>query len=187
MLILVFRLFSRVHQFTKVEMYGVYLPQSSEKGLEEFRDIQEEIFSSLGLELQILDMPECELGAQAYRKFDIESYFPGKDRWGELSSASDCTDYQSRRLNITLNNGHFPYTINGTACAVPRVIIAIMETHQTKDGSVCVPKCLQPYLGYDRIEKSRLPKLAPLKIKKKPERSKNLAKNDLETSKSGSV
>ncbi|KAF6207671.1 hypothetical protein GE061_016118 [Apolygus lucorum] len=161
----------RVHQFTKVEMYGVYLPEDSAQGLLDFRDIQEEFFNSLGLELQILDMPECELGAQAQRKFDIEAYFPGKDMWGELSSASDCTDYQSRRLNITYDSGRFAHTINGTACAIPRTIVAIMETHQCKDGTVLVPKCLVPYLGYDVIANSRLPKITPFKIKRKPVKS----------------
>uniref|UniRef100_A0A0K8TC34 serine--tRNA ligase n=1 Tax=Lygus hesperus TaxID=30085 RepID=A0A0K8TC34_LYGHE len=109
----------RVHQFTKVEMYGVYLPEESAEGLLHFRDIQEEFFNSLGLEIQILDMPECELGAQAHRKYDIEAYFPGKDFWGELSSASDCTDYQARRLNITYDSGKFPHTINGQLALFP--------------------------------------------------------------------
>ncbi|CAB0005730.1 unnamed protein product [Nesidiocoris tenuis] len=155
----------RVHQFTKVEMYGVYRPADSADGLDEFTQIQEEIYGNLGLELRVLDMPECELGAQAYRKFDVEAFMPGKRMWGEVSSASDCTDYQSRRLNLTTDEGLFPHTINGTACAVPRIIIALTETHQTRDGTIELPPCLVPYLGYDKIARSRLPKVVSCKPK----------------------
>ncbi|KAK9506187.1 hypothetical protein O3M35_008168 [Rhynocoris fuscipes] len=155
----------RVHQFTKVEMFGLTKDTESSELLEEFCHIQETLFSALGLYLRILDMPECELGSQAYRKFDIEGFMPGKKFWGELSSASNCTDFQTRRLGIQCEDGTYPHTINGTACAIPRLMIAILETNQRKDGSIEVPKNLIPYLGYETIYKSKIPPLSSFKIK----------------------
>lgn len=88
----------RVHQFTKVEMFSVCRPDQSEAVLEEFRDIELGLFDALGIHFQLLDMPACELGAPAYRKYDIEAWMPGREMYGEISSCSDCTDYQARRL-----------------------------------------------------------------------------------------
>merc|ERR1712032_1303313 len=92
-----------------------------------------------------------ELGAPAYRKYDMEAWMPGMEKWGEISSCSNCTDFQARRLNIrhketytTKGNLEFVHTLNGTACAVPRMIIAILETFQNEDGSVTVPEALRP-------------------------------------------
>uniref|UniRef100_A0A8D0CA21 serine--tRNA ligase n=1 Tax=Salvator merianae TaxID=96440 RepID=A0A8D0CA21_SALMN len=157
----------RVHQFTKVEMFGV---SASETGLEseallgEFLALQKEIFSELGLHYRVLDMPTQELGLPAYRKFDIEAWMPGYDRYGEISSTSNCTDYQSRRLNIMYYNQEgqlsYAHTVNGTACAVPRMLIAIIEANQCKDGSVRVPEVLQPLMGTEIIGK---PNYTPLK------------------------
>uniref|UniRef100_A0A1B6CCF4 serine--tRNA ligase n=1 Tax=Clastoptera arizonana TaxID=38151 RepID=A0A1B6CCF4_9HEMI len=135
----------RVHHFTKVEMFGVTRPEESSVLLEEFRNIQEELFISLGLHIQVLDMPLHELGAQAYRKFDVEAWMPGKKNWGEVSSCSDCTDFQSRRLSIK-SGEQYVHTVNGTACAVPRLIIALLETHQRSDGTVDIPQVLQPFM-----------------------------------------
>lgn len=126
-------------------MFGLSLPEKSDELLEEFCAFEEEQFSSLGLYLQVLDMPLHELGAQAYRKYDIEAWLPGKNIWGEISSCSNCTDYQSRRLNIKCNGKHV-HTVNGTACAVPRMAIALLETHQRKDGTINVPAPLQPFM-----------------------------------------
>ncbi|XP_069763868.1 serine--tRNA ligase, mitochondrial [Narcine bancroftii] len=157
----------RVHHFTKVEMFGVTAAETgneSKELLDEFVSLQKEIFSDLGLHYKILDMPTQELGLPAYRKFDIETWMPGRGDYGELSSASNCTDYQSRRLNMMYhdeaNRLKYAHTINGTACAVPRTLISILECNQMKDGSVRVPTVLQPYLGREVI---RQPKYSPLR------------------------
>lgn len=151
----------RVHQFTKVEMFGASTPNQSEDLLEEFRSIQEDIFSSFELYLQVLDMPPHELGAPAYRKYDIEAWLPSRSVFGEVSSCSNCTDYQSRRLNIQCFSENpalteFAHTVNGTACAIPRLIIAICETHQQEDGSIRIPQVLRPFMGHrDKIKPSK--------------------------------
>lgn len=153
----------RVHQFTKVEMFAVSSSCQSDSLLNEFVRIQEDIFTSLGLALRTLDMPPHELGAQAARKFDVEGWLPGKKKWGELSSASNCTDYQSRRLGITSKDSYL-HTINGTACAIPRLIIALLETYQEKDGSVVLPEVLEPFLRFRNISNCRLDKPNVLKL-----------------------
>ncbi|KAL7848556.1 hypothetical protein SRHO_G00201790 [Serrasalmus rhombeus] len=157
----------RVHHFNKVEMFGVTADETGEESsqlLDEFVSLQKEIFSSLKLHYRVLDMPTEELGPPAFRKYDIEAWMPGRGSFGEISSASNCTDYQSRRLNIFYERGDgslkYAHTVNATACAIPRTIIAILETHQTKEGTVRVPDALQPYLGLEVIEK---PKYTPLK------------------------
>lgn len=147
----------RVHHFTKVEMFGVTGPglEQSSQLLDEFLSLQVEILTELGLHFRVLDMPTQELGLPAYRKFDIEAWMPGRGRYGEVTSASNCTDFQSRRLYIMFETEtgelQFAHTVNATACAVPRVLIALLESNQQKDGSVLVPAALQPYLGTDRI------------------------------------
>uniref|UniRef100_A0A667XX30 Serine--tRNA ligase, mitochondrial n=1 Tax=Myripristis murdjan TaxID=586833 RepID=A0A667XX30_9TELE len=157
----------RVHHFNKVEMFGVTADETGEESshlLDEFVSLQKEIFSSLELHYRVLDMPTQELGPPAYRKYDIEAWMPGRNSYGEISSGSNCTDYQSRRLNILYEKEdgtlQYAHTVNATACAIPRTIIAILETHQTKEGTVRVPRALQPYLGLEVIEK---PKYSPLK------------------------
>ncbi|KAM7339993.1 hypothetical protein ACRRTK_000608 [Alexandromys fortis] len=147
----------RVHHFAKVEMFGVTAPglEQSSQLLDEFLSLQVEILTELGLHFRVLDMPTQELGLPAYRKFDIEAWMPGRGRYGEVTSASNCTDFQSRRLYIMFETEtgelQFAHTVNATACAVPRVLIALLESNQQKDGSVLVPTVLQPYLGTDRI------------------------------------
>lgn len=147
----------RVHHFTKVEMFGVTIPgmEQSSKLLDEFLSLQVEILTELGLHFRVLDMPTQELGLPAYRKFDIEAWMPGRRRYGEVTSASNCTDFQSRRLHIMIETEagelQFAHTVNATACAVPRLLIALLESNQQKDGSVLVPDALQPYLATDRI------------------------------------
>ncbi|XP_074497413.1 serine--tRNA ligase, mitochondrial [Sebastes fasciatus] len=157
----------RVHHFNKVEMFGVTADETGEESsqlLDEFISLQKEMFSALELHYRVLDMPTQELGPPAYRKYDIEAWMPGRDSYGEISSGSNCTDYQSRRLNILYEREdgslQYAHTVNATACAIPRTIIAILETHQTKEGTVRVPRALQPYLGLEVIE---TPKYAPLK------------------------
>lgn len=155
----------RVHQFTKVEMFSVCRPYQSESLLDEFRDIEIDLFKSLGLHFQLLDMPPNELGAPAYRKYDIEAWMEGRQFFGEISSCSNCTDYQSRRLDIRMKGtDEFAHTVNGTACAIPRMLIAIVESFQREDGSIHVPKPLQRYMKKDRIVKKKvLPELKLVK------------------------
>ena len=141
----------RVHQFSKVEMFAFCTPEQSEAELHAMVERQTDLLSQLGLHGRVLDMPTEELGASAYRKFDVEVYMPGRGTWGEVCSASNCTDYQSRRLGIEYQpqgaKKTFVHTINATAIAVPRIILALLETHQLEDGRVRVPDVLQPYLG----------------------------------------
>lgn len=145
----------RVHQFTKVEMFSVCHSSQSESMLNEFRDIEISLFDKLGLHFKLLDMPPNELGAPAYRKYDIEAWMPGRKMWGEISSCSNCTDYQARRLNIKFDD-EFAHTVNGTACAIPRMLIAIIETFQRGDGTILIPKELQTYMKKEKIAKRKI-------------------------------
>ncbi|XP_030020316.2 serine--tRNA ligase, mitochondrial [Manduca sexta] len=161
----------RVHQFTKVEMFIVTIPEQSEDMLEYIRSVQEELFAPLGFHMQILDMPPHELGAPAYRKYDIEAFMPGRKTFGEISSCSNCTDYQSRRLNIKYiasNKNTYVHTLNGTACAVPRTLIALLETHQDPKGKIYIPKVLQPYMDEKEYigKNMNVPELKLVKIKR---------------------
>ncbi|KAG5683712.1 hypothetical protein PVAND_012977 [Polypedilum vanderplanki] len=155
----------RVHQFTKVEMFSVCSPAQSEDILNEFKEIEIALFNKLGLHFKLLDMPPHELGAPAYRKYDIETFMPGRKIWGEISSCSNCTDYQSRRLNITIDeSAEFAHTVNGTACAIPRMLIAIIESFQNEKGFIEIPKVLQPYMKKDKIVKQKvIPELKLIK------------------------
>lgn len=154
----------RVHQFTKVEMFAVCHSTESTAMLDEFRELEINLFKGIGLHFQLLDMPPCELGAPAYRKFDIEAWMPGRKMWGEISSCSNCTDYQSRRLNIRDGSDGFAHTVNGTACAIPRMLIAIIESFQRDDGSIGIPKVLQKFMRSDKIVKRKvLPELKLVK------------------------
>ncbi|XP_054713460.1 serine--tRNA ligase, mitochondrial-like [Uloborus diversus] len=162
----------RVHQFTKVEMFGVTANEvgnESEDLLSEFVQIQEEIFSEIGLHFKIMEMPPCDLGLPAYHKIDMETWIPNQKIYGEISSASNCTDYQSRRLNIKYvsprtKKDNFCHTVNGTASAIPRLLIAIVENFQNLDGSITVPKPLQDFLQKEIISE----KLAENLVCKKP-------------------
>ncbi|KAI0156416.1 hypothetical protein GGR57DRAFT_463379 [Xylariaceae sp. FL1272] len=157
----------RVHEFTKVEMFAWTAPDhdATEDVFDEMVDIQTEILSSLGLHCRVLEMPSTDLGASAYRKIDIEAFFPSRaaqglnDGWGEVTSASICTDYQSRRLGTRLRGDggkgmDFPWTVNGTAIAIPRVLAAVLENGWVEEGGyVDVPECLRPWMdGLERIE-----------------------------------
>ncbi|KAG8090552.1 hypothetical protein GUJ93_ZPchr0011g28748 [Zizania palustris] len=153
----------RVHQFSKVEMFVFCRPEESDKCHEELITIEEDLYASLGLHFKTLDMATGDLGAPAYRKFDVEAWMPGLDRYGEISSASNCTDYQSRRLGIRFRPSpadpapkkgkgssgptQFVHTLNATAVAVPRLIICILENFQQEDGTVVIPEPLRPFMG----------------------------------------
>lgn len=129
----------RVHCFTKVEMFATCLPSQSEPLLEEFRDIQRRLFEGLGICFKLYDMPVHDLGAPAYRKYDIEAWMPSRNEFGEISSTSNCTDYQAKRLNVYYQDGAnklHAHTVNGTACAIPRMIIALLEQNQVRDNTI---------------------------------------------------
>ncbi|CAK9808856.1 Serine--tRNA ligase, mitochondrial [Anthophora quadrimaculata] len=147
----------RVHQFTKVEMFVCSDHKNSTEQFQELQEIQENLFSSLNLHFRIVDMPPHDLGAPAYRKVDMDGWMPGRKLYGELSSCSNCTDYQSRRLSIKYKtkDGELlhVHTLNGTACAIPRMLIALCETHQTKHARIQVPEILIPYMNKSLIKK----------------------------------
>lgn len=140
----------RVHQFTKVEMFVYSRPEDSPKMHQEILAEEEAIWQELGIPYRVLEMCAADLGAQAARKFDIEAWMPGRGDWGEVTSASNTTDYQARRLGIKYRDGdgnlEFAHTLNGTAIAASRAIIAILENCQKEDGSVRVPEALIPYM-----------------------------------------
>jgi seryl-tRNA synthetase len=145
----------RVHQFTKVEMFAYTTPESSDAMHQKLLALEEEIFTALEIPYRVLDICSGDLGGPAYRKYDLEAWMPGRGEageYGEVTSTSDCTDYQSRRLNIRYKPAagkgtRFVHTLNGTAVALSRAIIAILENHQRADGRIDVPKALQPFMG----------------------------------------
>jgi seryl-tRNA synthetase len=155
----------RVHQFTKLEMFVYCLPEESGRFQEERRSIEEEIFEGLDIPFRVVDTCTGDLGAPAYRKWDLEAWMPGRASlpgrnngdWGEVTSTSNCTDYQARRLNIRYKDADgknkFVHMLNGTAIAISRAIIAVLENFQQADGSVRLPRALAPYCGFDTIKK----------------------------------
>ncbi len=137
----------RVHQFTKLEMFIFCHPDHSEEMHDELLALEEKIYQDLNIPYRIVDVCTGDLGAQAYRKFDLEAWMPGRGRWGEITSASNCGDYQARRLNIRFKDkktgkNRFAHLLNGTAIAVSRTLIALLENGQQSDGSIRLPECL---------------------------------------------
>ena len=150
----------RVHQFSKLEMFIYCLPEESDAFHKEILSIEEEIFQGLGIPYRIVDTATGDLGAPAYRKFDIEAWMPGRGdegEYGEVTSTSNCTDYQARSLNIRYRDDDgklkFVHMLNGTAMALSRAVVAVMENYQEEDGSIRIPEALVPYCGFDRIER----------------------------------
>jgi seryl-tRNA synthetase len=149
----------RVHQFTKVEMFAFTRPEDSEAMHAELLRIEERIWQKLEIPYRVLDIATGDLGAPAWRKFDIEAWLPGrgeKGDYGEVTSASNCTDFQARRLKTRFRRKgakktELVHTLNGTAVAISRALIALLENHQQADGSVKIPQALRPYLGRDTI------------------------------------
>src|SRR3954465_10875453 len=149
----------RVHQFTKVEMFAFTLPEQSDETLEYFCRLECEIFDGLGIPYRVIDTASGDLGGPAYRKYDLEAWMPGRGdagEFGEVTSASNCTDYQSRRLNIRVRKKgekgtQFVHTLNGTAVAISRALIAVIENYQQADASIVVPEPLRKWVGKDRI------------------------------------
>jgi seryl-tRNA synthetase len=147
----------RVHQFTKLEMFVFCKPEESEKWHKKIVEIEQEIFRGLEIPYRTVDICTGDIGAVAYRKFDLEGWMPGRADYGEITSASNCTDYQARNLGIKYRkeNGETEYlhTLNGTGIAISRALIVILENNQQKDGSVLVPKVLQKWVGQDKISR----------------------------------
>ncbi|KAJ3771984.1 hypothetical protein FB446DRAFT_789098 [Lentinula raphanica] len=145
----------RVHQFTKVELFAVTKADESESMMEEIRQVQASILRGLDLPVRTLDMPSEELGASAYRKYDMEAWMPGRGGWGEVTSLSNCTDYQARRLNVRYHieankQNLFAHTLNGTAAAIPRLIVALVENGVRFDEAgepitIVLPAVLKQY------------------------------------------
>jgi seryl-tRNA synthetase len=165
----------RLHQFSKVELFAFVDPSSdstigSESMFSSLTQFQIELFSDLGIHFRVLEMPTEELGASAHRKWDMEAWMPCRSdpttpgslgAYGEISSTSDCSDFQSRRLNVRVKKSSdnvFVHTLNATALAVPRIVLTLLETHQLEDGSVRIPDVLLPLMGGKAI-------LTPLKSK----------------------
>ncbi len=150
----------RVHQFTKVEMFAFTQPDTSESVHERMRELECEMFDALEVPYRVIDTASGDLGGPAYRKYDLEAWMPGRGEsgeWGEVTSTSNCTDFQARRLNVRFRRPgqkgtEFVHTLNGTAVATGRAMIAVVENHQRADGSVNVPKVLRPWVGRDTLE-----------------------------------
>jgi len=146
----------RVHQFTKLEMFAFTLPEQSDAILEYLRSLECRIFDGLGIPYRVIDTASGDLGGPAYRKYDLEAWMPGRGEWGEVTSTSNCTDYQARRLEIRYRSKgekgtRFLHTLNGTAVAITRALIAILENYQQADGSVIIPEALRDWVGKERI------------------------------------
>ncbi len=149
----------RVHQFTKVEMFAFTLPEESDTMLDQLCQLECRIFDALGIPYRVVDTATGDLGGPAYRKFDLEAWMPGRGdggEFGEVTSTSNCTDYQARRLNIRYRTKgekgtRLAHTLNGTAIATSRAMIAVMENYQQADGSIAVPEVLRPLMGKDVI------------------------------------
>ncbi len=173
----------RVHQFTKVEMFIYCLPEDSPKMHDYLLSIEEKIYQKLEIPYRVMDIVSGDLGSPAIRKFDIEGWMPGRGDYGEITSTSNCTDYQAARLNIKYekilgtssgkdSKGNIPkniqifetpmppekgyvHMLNGTAIAISRALIVLLENNQEKDGSIKIPKVLVPFMGKERITSLR--------------------------------
>ncbi|MEV8020538.1 serine--tRNA ligase [Streptomyces sp. NPDC086554] len=140
----------RVHQFDKVEMFSYVDPADAENEHKRLLEWEKQWLTGLGLPFQVIDVATGDLGSSASRKYDCEAWIPTQGKYRELTSASNCDGFQARRLSIRVRDGKKVQplsTLNGTLCAVPRTIVAILENHQQADGSVWVPEVLRPYLG----------------------------------------
>lgn len=145
----------RVHQFDKVEMFSFCAPEDAAAEHERLLGWEKEFLNALEIPYRVIDVATGDLGSSAVRKFDCEAWIPTQNAYREVTSTSNCTEFQSRRLNIRYKdeNGTRPVaTLNGTLCAIPRIIVAILENHQQADGSVNIPKALVPFLGKSRFE-----------------------------------
>jgi seryl-tRNA synthetase len=145
----------RVHQFDKVEMFVFTDPEGSVEEHERLLPIEEKMVGELAVPYRVVNVAAGDLGASAAKKYDIEAWFPGEQNYREIISCSNTTDFQARRLKIRMKTdrgNEVVHTLNGTACAVGRTILAMIENHQQPDGSVVIPSALVPYTGFDLIE-----------------------------------
>ena len=147
----------RVHQFDKVEMYQIVAPEQSDATLQELVGHAEDVCGALEIPHRVLELCAGDLGFQSAKSYDVELWSPASGEWLEVSSCSNCTDFQARRANIRFrrertSRPEYVHTLNGSGLALPRVIIAILESYQQADGSVEVPKVLRPYLGQEVLE-----------------------------------
>jgi len=149
----------RVHQFSKVEMFVFCAPEQSEAMHLEILRHEENIFKALEIPFRVVNICSGDLGGPAYRKYDLEAWMwgreEGKGGWGEVTSASNCTDYQARRLNVKCKQVDgstvIAHTLNGTAISIARALIALLENHQQPDGTIRIPAALVPFCGFDHI------------------------------------
>ena len=142
----------RGHQFDKVEMYKLSEPETSYDELESLVHDAEAVCQGLGIPYRLVQMCTADLGFQAAKKYDLEMWAPGVEEWLEVSSLSNCTDFQARRANVRYRpqrgaKPRFVHTLNGSGLALPRVMIAVMENYQQADGSIAIPEVLRPYMG----------------------------------------
>ena len=150
----------RVHQFDKVELYKIVEPQNSKKELEKIVNDARAICSMLNLTHRVIKLCTGELGFASAKSFDIEVWAPGSKEWLEVSSCSQCNDFQARRANLKYRptgekQTSYVHTLNGSGLAIPRIIIAILETYQEEDGSITIPDVLVPYTGFTKINTSQ--------------------------------
>jgi len=144
----------RVHQFDKVEMFSFVKPEEAKAEHLRLLEWEKDFLKAMEVPFRVIDVASGDLGSSAIRKFDCEAWIPTQDAYREVTSTSNCTEFQARRLNIRYrdDSGTKPVaTLNGTLVAVPRMIVAIFENHQNQDGSVNVPKALRPFLGVDTL------------------------------------
>jgi len=146
----------RVHQFDKLEMFSFTLPEKSKEEHQLMLSLEEKLMQALKIPYQIVQICAGDLGDPAAAKYDIEAWIPSQKKYRETHSTSNCTDFQARRLNIRYKDGvgrlNFVHTLNGTALAMGRIIIAILENYQQKDGTVLLPEALQKYLSFKAIK-----------------------------------
>lgn len=146
----------RVHQFDKVEMFSFCRPGDSQKEHQFLLEMEEKLMQILNLPFRVINICTGDLGRPAAKKYDIEAWMPGQNQYRETHSTSNCTDFQARRLNIRYRDSktkklEFVHTLNGTAFAIGRTLIAIIENYQQKDGSIRIPEVLQKYIGFTKI------------------------------------
>jgi seryl-tRNA synthetase len=141
----------RVHQFNKLEMYVYTTPEQSRAMHEEILAIEEELWQSIGIPYHVINIASGDLGAPAAKKYDIEYWSPADKKYRELTSCSNCTDFQARNLNIRVRraDGHIEtvHTLNGTAVSLARSLVVVLEHFQNEDGTLTVPEVLRPYMG----------------------------------------
>ncbi|MBP6084365.1 MAG: serine--tRNA ligase [Candidatus Planktophila sp.] len=145
----------RVHQFDKVEMFSFCKPEEAKEEHKRLLQWEKDFLNAMEIPYRVIDVASGDLGSSANRKFDIEAWIPTQGTYREVTSTSNCTEFQARRLNIRYKDADGTKaiaTLNGTLVAIPRMIVAILENHQNADGSVNVPKALQPFLGTSRFE-----------------------------------